>query len=378
MMSYVNAIIDGDSPFMSDLMPSVAAHLGVSGYARDSFSLPDVRRYVVVMIDGLGWDNTIRACQDLAYVPMVIGDAAKAVIHAPTTTAASLMSFWTGLAPGQHGVVGFSFEVAPDQARFAPKYPWITTPLFLTSPLDTVKSVMDRLVEAGVEMTYVIPEEHISSGFTRMGTRQARMIAIPAQAAPGPDPVSLVAQAARRGGRAVVYVYDSRLDHAGHHFGVASSAWRRALSQIDDFLERLRDRLDDDVCLVVTGDHGMVDVAPAERIVIETDPGLARDLRLIGGEARFRHLYTASPAAVIDRWRARLGDAAQVLSRRQVVESGLIGPVEQSHLARVGDVVVVPSGGQAYLTSSFPGEFSLVGMHGAATAAERYVPVLID
>ena len=376
MMSYVSTFWGGDNPFLSDLMPSIAAHLGVSGYEHDWFDLPDVKRYVVVLIDGLGWDITIKACQDAPYLSTIIGDATKAVVRTPTTTAASLMSLWTGLTPGQHGVVGFSFEVTPDQARFAPRYPWITTPLFLSEPLATPKSVMDKLVESGVCLSYVIAADLASSGFTQMGTRQAKLLGVTTPVTIGPDASALGVQAASQGDRAVVYIYESRLDHAGHQHGVNSNSWRKALSQVDSFLEGLRNQLADDVCLVISGDHGMVDVASNERITIDSDPQLAADLRLIGGEARFRHLYTANSTAVATRWQNRLEDNAQVLTRQEVIESEMMGPVEERYHSRIGDVVVVSTSNQAYMASVFPGEFSLVGMHGGGTSAERYVPVI--
>ncbi|MCL4722239.1 MAG: alkaline phosphatase family protein, partial [Gammaproteobacteria bacterium] len=38
---------------LADLLPSLGAHLGVPG-AEDRLGLPDARRYLVVLIDGLG------------------------------------------------------------------------------------------------------------------------------------------------------------------------------------------------------------------------------------------------------------------------------------------------------------------------------------
>ena len=38
---------------LADLLPSIGAHLGVSG-AEDRLGLPEARRYLVVLVDGLG------------------------------------------------------------------------------------------------------------------------------------------------------------------------------------------------------------------------------------------------------------------------------------------------------------------------------------
>jgi len=190
--------------------------------------------------------------------------------------------------------------------------------------------------------------------------------------------IDTITAASRCGEKSLVYVYEPRLDHAGHGHGVASKSWIQALSDIDGFLENLRLSLDDDVCLLITGDHGMIDIAKQDRIHIDSEPTLIEGIRLVGGEGRFRHLYTDQPSAVQTRWKRYLGDEAQVLTREEAVALGFFGEVKPEYLRRIGDVVVIPTGGQAYLSQEFPGEFSLVGFHGGHTSAEKMVPLLID
>ncbi|MDR0283933.1 MAG: alkaline phosphatase family protein [Propionibacteriaceae bacterium] len=356
-----------DDRSVADLLTGVGAHLGAGG--EDPLGLPDARRFVVVLVDGLGWDLVWRALPAAPYLAGVIGDARRVTTGLPTTTAASLMSLWTGVAPGQHGVVGYSFALDGTAPR-------LTTPLSLSEPLATADSVMDGLVGRGIAVSWVGPAEHLGTGLTRMGTRRATFTGV--NVTDEPARVAAVVRASQTGTNSLVYVYEPRLDHAGHRHGVASDEWLAALRDIDAFLEALRDGLGADVCLLVTGDHGMVDVLPNERLVIDDTPELNRDLRLAGGEARFRHLYTPRPAAVAARWRERLGATADIWTRCEAIEAGLFGPVAPGYADRIGDVVVVPRGGGAYLTKGFPGEFHLVGMHGAATPAERYVPVVVD
>jgi len=373
-MSYVNDFTNGDGPHLSDLLPSVGAHLGVPGLDQDLIGLPPASRYVVVLVDGLGWDLLMRACVDAPYAAGVIGDAVRVDVCRPTTTAASLMSLWTGASPGEHGIVGFSFELDRPSRRSQPSQ--VITPLFVEEPVPSLPPVMDRMVDAGVAVSCVVPAEHVASGLTRMGTRAAHMIGVDIS-----KPHSRcreIQQASRRGQRSLVYVYEPRLDQVGHKYGVASDQWRATLAIIDDFLFDLRQLLDDDVTVLVTGDHGMVDVAPEDRVVIDDDPVLRDGVRLVGGEARFRHLYTDQPDQVARRWRDRLQDRASVMTRGEAVEAGIFGRVDPAYAPRIGDVVVQPTSTGAYLTRSFPGEFYLVGMHGGWTSQERSVPILID
>src|SRR5690606_35202520 len=89
----------------------------------------------------------------------------------------------------------------------------------------------------------------------------------------------------------VVYVYDGDLDFTGHARGCASDAWRYQLVLLDRFVEELHDALPAGVVLLVTADHGMVDVARERRIDVDDVPALREGVELVAGEARFRHVY---------------------------------------------------------------------------------------
>ena len=370
MMSYMRVNVskhqDNQGTFLADLLPSVGAKLGISPYSTDFVGIPDSKRYVIVLVDGLGWDIAMRALIDAPYIASVIGDAPKIQASTPTTTSSSLMSLWTGLSSGSHGILGFSFELDGQ----------IVVPLSAKDPIPTAQPIMNRLTDAGVDVTWVVPSGHVESSLTKMGTNTARMIGV--DTSDHDRRIAEISKAARLGSHSLVFAYEPRLDETGHAHGIASEQWRTALTQVDSFLDQLRTELDDDVVLLVTGDHGMVDVAKADQIDIDATPDLKADLRLIGGEARFRHLYTKTPTAVAQRWQDRLGDQALVMTRLDAVDSGIFGMVDPRYLSRIGDVVVTPSAGQAYLTSTFPGEYHLIGMHGGRTSAELYVPVLID
>ena len=370
MMAYMRMNMSNcqgrQAPFLANLLPSIGACLGISPYDTDVIGLPDSTRYVVVLVDGLGWDITMKALIDAPYIASVIGDARKIQVATPTTTSSSLTSLWTGVSSGSHGIVGFSFELDGQ----------VVVPLLVKDPIPTAQPIMNRMTDAGVDVAWVIPSGHIESGLTKMGTSTARMIGVDT---PDHDRrVAEISAAARRGSHSLVFAYEPRLDETGHSRGIASEQWRQALTDIDSFLEQLRGTLDDDVRLIVTGDHGMVDVEKADLIDIDTTPDLKADLHLIGGEARFRHLYTNTPTAVARRWKDHLADEALIMTRAEAIDSGIFGMVDPRYLSRIGDVIATPRSAQAYLTSAFPGEYHLIGMHGGRTSAELYVPVLID
>ena len=63
------------SASLGDLMPSIGAHLGVPGCREDVLRLPPADRYVVVLVDGLGWNLLRRSVRDVPYLASLLGDA---------------------------------------------------------------------------------------------------------------------------------------------------------------------------------------------------------------------------------------------------------------------------------------------------------------
>ena len=179
----------------------------------------------------------------------------------------------------------------------------------------------------------------------------------------------------------LTYVYDGDLDWTGHRFGVASSQWLQQLSMVDAEAEQVREALPSHTRLVVVADHGMVDSPQESRLDIDEVPELRDGVVLLGGEARFRHLYCAGGAVddVVATWRSVLGERADVLTRDEATARGWWGTVDAGVRPRLGDVVVACRGDHTVLSSvDFAYETSLVGFHGSLTPAEMLIPVVVS
>ena len=358
---------------LSDLLPSIGAVLGLPG--KDNvLRLPEADRFVVFLVDGLGRE-LLDDRDHLAPFLCSLRDAPASrtiTSGAPSTTATSVTSLGTGLTPGQHGVAGYTF-------RFGGR---LLNALLWEDDLDGLDvqpqlTAFERLAKAGVRCATVTPSRFRGSGLTGCALRGADFLGYTDDDSSGRR-VDLTVQAALSSPRSLVYLYDRDLDHAGHKQGVGSAEWAAQLVRIDTLAAHLRATLPADVVLLVTGDHGMVDVPARRRILIEVEADLIAGVRLVGGEGRFRQLYTrGSAAAVAARWSDRLGSDAWVLTREQAVEAGWFGPMQPRLADRFGDVLVAMATDLAIMTNTQPNEFTLVGMHGSLTEAELTVPLLI-
>lgn len=365
---------------LPDLMPAIASALGVDAYAgRDGPlepALPRSSRYVVLLVDGLGLDLLEAHPDDAPYLWSLLSQPASRPLTAgvPTTTATSLTSLGTGLTPGQHGLVGFTTRI-PGTNRLLNALRW-------DSKVDPREwqphpTAFERLERDGIDTTVVSKRSFERSGLTVASQRGARY----AGADSAGERIAETAHALRDA-PSMVYVYDSDLDSTGHRDGCESEAWRLQLATVDAFALRLRKEIPDDAVLVVTGDHGMVDVPPECRVDVDAEPDLLDDVGVFAGEGRLRHLYCRAGATeeVAARWRSRLGADAHVVSREQAIDECWFGPgVSASVLPRIGDVLVACLGPVAIMSSErFALELSLVGLHGSLTRAEMVVPLLVD
>ncbi|GLZ59943.1 MULTISPECIES: alkaline phosphatase family protein [Micromonospora] len=364
---------------LADVLPSALAVLGVPGSADPLGLVPSlagVRRIAVLLVDGLGWYQLPTAAP---YAPTLAGLAATVarplIAGFPSTTPTSLVSLGTGVAPGAHGVLGFTVRV-PGTDRVLTHTDWAADP----SPLhwQPVPTQLERARAAGVTTTVVSRPEFGGSGLTVAANRGGDF-----RGAAGGEAVAatMLAALATGSGPTLVSGYHADLDRYGHVYGVDSEPWRVAAAEVDALLARLVDGLPPDAALLVTADHGQLDIPAAHRFDLDTDPRLRAGVRLVAGEARVRYLHTEPGATedVLAAWSAVLGATARVRTRDEVVATGWFGPVPEEHLGRVGDVVVTCNDTYAVMASRTerPMASKLVAYHGSDTAAELTVPLLV-
>jgi hypothetical protein len=181
--------------------------------------------------------------------------------------------------------------------------------------------------------------------------------------------------------RVLAYTYYGDLDATGHRKGVDSAAWRHQLAHVDRLAEQIGTGLPPGSALLITADHGMVDLVDDERIDVDSEPGLRDGVELIAGEPRARYVHAVPGAAddVLAAWRARLTDGWIVLSRAEAVAAGWFGPgVDPEMAGRIGDVVAIAIGtGSVVATRTEPAFLArLIGMHGSLSEDELLVPLL--
>ena len=339
---------------------------------------PAARSAIVVVVDGLGRANLTARAGHARFLTGHMGkkDAARTVF--PATTATALTSLLTGTWAGEHGIVGYRGLVpgtlrAPNQLKG-----WETDGL---DPLtwQRAQPLFERRAEAGLPSFVVSKGTYRTTGFTRAIQRGATF----ADAATPDDRIETAASLAADHPGALVYVYLPELDTVGHAQGWESDAWIAGLERVDAAIRRLAELSGAGTGIVVTADHGMVDVPAHRQVLLGAGDLLLDEVDLVAGEPRLLQLYTTQGEAAAERiaarWRDSEGERSWVMTRREAVAAGLYGPrVDAEVLPRIGDVLVAARAAIAYYDDRLADKKSqrMIGQHGSLTDQERIVPLI--
>ncbi|MDP9800159.1 hypothetical protein J2S49_000235 [Arcanobacterium wilhelmae] len=362
---------------MSEVTAALAGALDAVGYgvsgAADAGALgfPSARKLCFVVVDGLG-ALQLQARRGHAPTLRAIGVDRAITTVAPSTTAAALAAIGTGKEPGETAMLGYSMR-NPATGEVFSLVSWKGEHLPKPELWQSQPTLFERLGDRASAVRVVQAKKFIGSGFSRTFLRGAQAIG-----AKTLDQRVEAAARALRGSADVVYLYWEHVDKAGHRDGWNSHAWIGALETVDAGIRQLLASVPTDTLVVLTADHGMIDVS--ERIDIAAHRELRTGVEVIAGEPRALHLHTKVPDDVAQRWREFLGDKATVYTKAQVAASGIMGPVLPHVVERLPDVLVFMKGTCVVVDSTTQpsSAIDLIGVHGSLTDDEMYVPLIME
>ncbi|HWL42488.1 MAG TPA: alkaline phosphatase family protein [Ilumatobacter sp.] len=326
--------------------------------------LAGCRQVVLLVLDGLGWDQL---GQHGAHAPTLSALAGGPITTvAPTTTATALASIATGLTPGEHGLMGYRIVLGgevvnvlrwtagdADRRRSQPPADVQRFPAFLGQAVPVVSPI---------ELTGTpFSAAHLGGG-QPVPIRAASSLAVE------------VGEQLRRGER-FVYAYYGLVDKIAHERGFGPF-YDAELRTADRLVADVLEQLPPGAALLVTADHGQVSVGPN---ILQPSAALLSLVALQSGEGRFRWFHARRGAAdeLLAAARSEFGDVAWVHTRDELIAAGWFGPHVPPNVAgRLGDVAVVPHAPVSLHDPDDSGPFELICRHGSLTSAEVRVPLL--
>lgn len=371
---------------IANAMSSLIAGLGGDAPYAHSPQLPAteiaaVRNVVLLVIDGLGYNylmtrdaNSALRCHLRSRMTSVF----------PTTTAAAITTFLTGLAPQQHGLTGWFMQlkeigVVTAILPFQPRYGGASLGAAKINIADVFheRSVFERI---DTPSTVITSSRIVDSDFSLASTRKARRRAYENL----DEYFAQIVSTVREPGRKYIYAYWPEFDHACHTHGIGSAQAAAHFERIDAGFSALLESLaGSDTLLIVSADHGLIDTVPQHTIALTAHPQFAETLTLpLCGEPRVAYCYVR-PARVrqFENYVAQeLGEYCWMMSAEQALEEKLFGegtPHPRLY-DRIGDYLLLMK--ENYVIKDLlRGEkpFSQIGVHGGLTADELYVPLVV-
>ena len=327
---------------------------------------------VLLVVDGLGWLQLTERLGMLANISQLEGRPVTSVV--PSTTATALTSLVVGAPPSSHGLVGYKVVVDGPQA------PEVMNVLKWRTKSGDARTFVDPTTFqactpfGGVSVPVVSKADFAGSGFTVAHQRGARQV--------GWNQVSEMAVDVERlvsAGEPFVYAYYDGVDKIAHAKGFGPY-YDAELVALDRIVGDILDVLANSAALVVTADHGQVEVGPN---LVDLDVERIGGVSMTSGEARLRWLHCADrDSGAAERLAAKVrdlyGHQAWVATFEEVERLGWFGgPIGPTVRARLGDVAIAAFEPIAFVEpSDSPESRKLVCRHGSLTPAEMFVPLV--
>lgn len=375
-MSDVNPTVGGPTgagaPILADYRgPNVCGIIpallgGTRPDPPDWFPAPviDAEAVVLVVLDGLGWEQLRDRPTVAPTLATMVGGPITTV--APSTTATALTSIATGLTPAEHGIIGYRTLLGGEVTNMLR---WMSGDRDRRHDAPP-SSVQPSPAFCGQRVPVVTAQELTATPFSEAHLRPGEMIGYRAMSS---LPV-LVAQRIADGAT-FVHAYYAGVDRIAHERGFGDF-YDAELAAADAMVADLLSRVGPGTAVLVTADHGQVDVGDR---VIEPSRALLEHVALQSGEGRMRwfHAERGAAADLLAAAEAEFSATGWVRSREQVIDERWFGNAMSTPVAsRLGDVVVAARDDVSYVDPADTGPFELVCRHGSLTAAEMYVPLI--
>jgi hypothetical protein len=323
--------------------------------------LQERRRVVVVLLDAFGWAFAQRhARHPLLSLMARDGSLAPMASQFPSTTTAHVTTMHTGLPVGDHGL--YEWRV------WEPSLGRVIVPLTIDEDgfdpralLPDGPSFYQRLAARGIPSLVYSPARFSPSAYDRAAIRGAPLFPYDSLA----DGLALLTAAVAERDACYAYLYWDQVDAIGHRFGPSSpefdDACLRALDAVYAAFFGPEAPALADTLLMITADHGQIDVSPDRITYITTDAPLA-------GSARDAFV-TVAPEDIdstIAALNALLGDAGTAVPTTTLFPSP--GPRLS---ARLAPICILPAPGHMVWTRD-PNDIQLHfrGHHGGRTPEE--------
>jgi predicted AlkP superfamily pyrophosphatase or phosphodiesterase len=343
---------------------------------------PFKKKILLIVIDGLGY-NYIKNNLKGTFLYENLKCPLTSVF--PSTTASSIMTFLTGVAPLQHASTGwymFTKETGSITAvlPFKPKFSMdsynkdgyfrediITVPFIsdylkkdycIISPNDIISH--DKKNSLKGSKNYFLGYKSLE-GFYLQNIKSFKLIK-------------------RKG---LIYSYWPFFDKYAHSFGVSSKQAKLHVIGLDLMLRKIANKLPLDTSLIITSDHGFIDTKKEKVIWLDNHPNLRNCLSIpLCGELRNPYCYIRldKEKEFLNYIKNNLSHVCTPVKSIELVKKGVFGlfKMHPMFMHRVGDYNLIVKDNYIFRDVLPKAEKKyFIGNHGGTHEDEILVPLII-
>lgn len=366
---------------MSSMLPAPPKSFGMLGDVLISalgsvlgesnpLNLAKKRSVCVILVDGLGSHNLKSSGAHAGFLNSK--PSIPASCYFPATTAASIVSFSTGTPPWENKFIGYQIFERKTQTKRNLLTGWDSSDT--AREFQTLQTVSEMALEQSVEFHTVAPAAYQDSGFTAATMRGSEFHGTKSLEERFEITKKLLFDAKQK----VVYLYIPELDQLAHAKGWQSQSWLSKLEDVDAEISSLAGGLNKHAAVLVTADHGVVDVPHSNHVYI--DQHLDKEMLLdVGGDTRALYLYLSEPddtARHLATLEEAVGDSCYVVTPQDLIEAGYWPQGYEGD--SVPDILILAKKEVALYHRDFAKKKSLemIGHHGSITQQEMNIPLI--
>ncbi|TFG20399.1 MAG: hypothetical protein EU530_03295 [Promethearchaeota archaeon] len=374
-----------------NLMSSIIQHFGGdSQYSplKDlSLSqLAGVDNVVLILLDGMGYNFFIRNAKLLDY-PIMDYLQSKMTSVFPSTTAAAMTTIYTGLAPKNHGCLAwFTFlkelglisTIPPLTRRNYGDY--ITNSTIKANDILRLQSIFEHIPTA--DSYFVIAEKLKDTPYDTVVSKGAKSVVTFTNFADSMEKIYGTIQS--NSNKKFILHYWDGIDSKSHLDGTIKAIphFEEIIQQIFELSEKIKSNCPK-TAILVTADHGLIDIPKGHTINLKDHPKLEETLTLpLCGESRAAFCYVRAPYREQFELYVKndLDAYCSLLSMKELIDSeifGLFDPHPQFKY-RIPDYILLMK--ENYMIKDKMLKETRIRMkavHGGLSEEELYVPLLL-
>jgi predicted AlkP superfamily pyrophosphatase or phosphodiesterase len=370
-----------------NLMSSIAHSLGGESPYNFLPTLPPAelsacKNIILWVIDGLGYEYLLKYGQNSIFNQYLRGPITSVF---PSTTAAAITTFATGVAPQQHAITGWFVhlkELGTVSAilPFRPRYGGLPFSQHHIKP-NRIYRLNPLSNNLKVKSYAVMPKELVTSDYNQTAAGPTRLVPYRNLR----DFFKTLAKIIRADNRPkYINAYWGEFDALSHHYGNHSQQAADHFRQLNNGLASFIKTLDNsDTTLIITADHGFIDADESRFIYLEDHPHLQETLTLpLCGEGRNAYAYVRpAKTSQFEAYIAEhLSDKIDLHRGEELIARGYFGLFEPNPrlFERIGDYVLVMKDNYI-IRDVVLGEYKHVhlGHHGGVSQDEMLTPLVV-